>query len=195
MFTEVTCHEVRDCIEKIRREIRTRVIVLTGAGDKFFCIGGRKDLEIDSTTYAGVLPTLEMYEAIDKLQKPVIASVNGFAVGGGNVLQVVCDITIAKVPGSWELPLVVGRLARSGKYQAVIAVGAVIRGETPHFDYVAGECAKGLATCGGDLPVVFGVLTTDSVDQAWDRAGLKSGNKGAEAALTALEMISLLEQV
>ena len=68
MFTEVTCHEVRDCIEKIRREIRTRVIVLTGAGDKFFCIGGRKDLEIDSTTYAGVLPTLEMYEAIDKLQ-------------------------------------------------------------------------------------------------------------------------------
>ena len=96
MFTEVTCHEVRDCIEKIRREIRTRVIVLTGAGDKFFCIGGRKDLEIDSTTYAGVLPTLEMYEAIDKLQKPVIASVNGFAVGGGNVLQVVCDITIAK---------------------------------------------------------------------------------------------------
>ena len=96
MFTEVTCHEVRDCIEKIRREIRTRVIVLTGAGDKIFCIGGRKDLEIDSTTYAGVLPTLEMYEAIDKLQKPVIASVNGCAVGGGNVLQVVCDITIAK---------------------------------------------------------------------------------------------------
>ena len=96
MFTEVTCHEVRDCIEKIRREIRTRVIVLTGAGDKFFCIGGRKDLEIDSTTYAGVLPTLEMYEAIDKLQKPVIASVNGYAVGGGQVLQVMCDITIAK---------------------------------------------------------------------------------------------------
>lgn len=96
MFTETMCHEIRDCIEGIRRENRTRVIVLTGAGDKFFCIGGRKDLAIKSTLYAGTLPTLEMYEAIDKLQKPVIASVNGFAVGGGNVLQVVCDLTIAK---------------------------------------------------------------------------------------------------
>jgi naphthoate synthase len=82
MFTETMCHEIRDCINAIRRETRTRVVVITGAGDKFF--------------YAGVLPTLEMYESIDRLQKPVIASVNGFAVGGGNVLQVVCDLTIAK---------------------------------------------------------------------------------------------------
>lgn len=96
MFTAVTCHEIRDCIEGIRRETRTRVVVLTGAGDKFFCIGGRKDAMEDTNLYAGVLPTLEMYDAIDKLQKPVIAMVNGFAVGGGNVLQVVCDLTIAK---------------------------------------------------------------------------------------------------
>jgi naphthoate synthase len=96
MFNVTMCHEIRDCIEKIRRETRTRVIVITGAGDKFFCIGGRKDGMEDTTLYAGVLPTLEMYEAIDRLQKPVIASVNGFAVGGGNVLQLVCDMTIAK---------------------------------------------------------------------------------------------------
>ncbi|ATE64387.1 enoyl-CoA hydratase-related protein [Rhizorhabdus dicambivorans] len=96
MFTETMCHELRDCIEQIRRETRTRVVVLTGAGDKFFCIGGRKDGMEDTNLYAGVLPTLEMYEAIDRLQKPVIASVNGFAVGGGNVLQMVCDLTIAK---------------------------------------------------------------------------------------------------
>lgn len=96
MFTPVTCVEIRDCIEAIRRETRTRVVVLTGAGEKFFCIGGRKDGMEDTTLYAGVLPTLEMYDAIDKLQKPVIAMVNGFAVGGGNVLQTVCDLSIAK---------------------------------------------------------------------------------------------------
>ena len=96
MFTAAMCHEIRDCIEGIRRETRTRVVVLTGAGDKFFCIGGRKEGMEDTILYAGTLPTLEMYEAIDKLQKPVIASVNGFAVGGGNVLQMVCDCTIAK---------------------------------------------------------------------------------------------------
>ncbi len=96
MFTAEMCHEIRDCINDIRRETRTRVVVLTGAGDRFFCIGGRKDGMEDTKLYAGVLPTLEMYEAIDKLQKPVIASVNGFAVGGGNVLQMVCDLTIAK---------------------------------------------------------------------------------------------------
>lgn len=96
MFTETMCHEIRDCINAIRRETRTRVIVLTGAGDRFFCIGGRKDGMEDTKLYAGVLPTLEMYESIDRLQKPVIASVNGFAVGGGNVLQMVCDMTIAR---------------------------------------------------------------------------------------------------
>jgi naphthoate synthase len=96
MFTPVMCREIRDCIEGIRRETRTRVLVLTGAGDRFFCIGGRKEGLDETKLYAGVLPTLDMYEAIDRLQKPVIASVNGYAVGGGNVLQMVCDLTIAK---------------------------------------------------------------------------------------------------
>ncbi|MCE2390994.1 MAG: enoyl-CoA hydratase/isomerase family protein [Proteobacteria bacterium] len=96
MFTAEMCHEVRDCINDIRRETRTRVVVLTGAGERFFCIGGRKDGMPDTQLYPGVLPTLEMYESIDRLQKPVVASVNGFAVGGGNVLQMVCDVTIAK---------------------------------------------------------------------------------------------------
>ena len=96
MFTHVMCHEIRDCINEIRRETRTRVVVLTGAGDRFFCIGGRKTGMPETNLYAGVLPTLDIYESIDRLQKPVIASVNGFAVGGGNVLQMVCDVTIAK---------------------------------------------------------------------------------------------------
>jgi naphthoate synthase len=96
MFTVEMCHEIRNCINEIRRETRTRVVVLTGAGNKFFCIGGRKDGMEDTKLYGGVLPTLEMYEAIDRLQKPVIASVNGYAVGGGNVLQIVSDLTIAK---------------------------------------------------------------------------------------------------
>ncbi len=96
MFTPEMCHEIRDCINEVRLETRTRVLVITGAGEKFFCIGGRKEGLEDTHLYAGVLPTLEMYEAIDRLQKPVIASVNGYAVGGGNVLQVVCDMTIAK---------------------------------------------------------------------------------------------------
>jgi naphthoate synthase len=96
MFTFEMCHEIRDCINQIRRETRTRVVVITGAGEKFFCIGGRKDGMEKTSLYAGVIPALDMYESIDRLQKPVIASVNGFAVGGGNVLQVVCDMTIAK---------------------------------------------------------------------------------------------------
>jgi naphthoate synthase len=96
MFTAQMCHDIRDCIDEIRRETRTRVLIITGAGDKFFCIGGRKDGLQDTNLYAGMLPTLEIYESIERLQKPVIASVNGFAVGGGQVLQVMCDITIAK---------------------------------------------------------------------------------------------------
>lgn len=103
-------------------------------------------------------------------------------------------ITTVRVPGAWELPIVVDRLAASGDYDAVVALGCVIRGGTPHFEYVAGECAKGLsqvATQRG-IPVAFGVLTTDTIEQAIERAGTKAGNKGAEAALSALEMISLL---
>jgi len=96
MFTPTTCLEIRDCIEDIRRETRTRVLIITGAGDKFFCIGGRKDDLPETRLYPGAPPTLEMYDAIERLQKPVIASVNGYAVGGGHVLHVVCDLTIAK---------------------------------------------------------------------------------------------------
>ncbi len=96
MFTPAMCHEIRDCINDVRRETRTRVLVVTGAGDRFFCIGGRKEGMEETTLYAGMLPTLEIYESIERLQKPVIAMVNGYAVGGGQVLQVMCDLTVAK---------------------------------------------------------------------------------------------------
>lgn len=104
-------------------------------------------------------------------------------------------ITVARCPGSWELPLVAKRLAASGTYDSVIALGAVIRGETPHFDYVAGEAAKGLAMVQMEtnVPVIFGVLTTDTTDQAQARAGGKAGNKGYDAAVSAIEMVNLLE--
>ena len=106
-------------------------------------------------------------------------------------------VTVVRVPGSYEMPLVCQRLARSGKYDAVIALGCVIRGGTAHFDYVAGEAAKGLASTAlsTGVPVVFGVLTTDTIEQAVDRAGVKMGNKGAEAAVTAIEMVNLLRQL
>ncbi len=107
------------------------------------------------------------------------------------------QITLVRVPGAWELPLVVNRLARKGDCDAVIALGAVIRGGTPHFEHVAGECTKGLAQASmeHDVPVAFGVLTVDTIEQAIERAGTKAGNKGAEAALSALEMVDLLAQV
>jgi 6,7-dimethyl-8-ribityllumazine synthase len=102
-------------------------------------------------------------------------------------------IGVARTPGSWEMPLVVRRLARSGRFSAIITVGAVIRGATPHFDYVAGECTKGLAQVMMEtgVPVLFGVLTTDTIEQAVERAGTKAGNKGWDAAMAALEMVSL----
>lgn len=107
------------------------------------------------------------------------------------------DITVVKVPGAYELPLAVKKMAESDRFDAVIALGAVIRGGTPHFEYVAGECVKGLSQVGlnTNKPVAFGVLTVDSIEQAIERAGTKAGNKGAEAAITAIEMISLLRQL
>jgi 6,7-dimethyl-8-ribityllumazine synthase len=104
------------------------------------------------------------------------------------------QIDVVYAPGAFEMPLVAQKLARSGSYSAVIALGAVIRGGTPHFEYVAGECTKGLAQVSLDagIPVTFGVLTVDTIEQAIERSGTKAGNKGAEAALTALEMVSLL---
>jgi 6,7-dimethyl-8-ribityllumazine synthase len=107
------------------------------------------------------------------------------------------NIDIAYVPGAYEIPLVAQRMAASKKYDAVICLGAVIRGSTPHFDYVAGECAKGISAVQmkHDLPVIFGVLTTDTIEQAIERAGTKAGNKGADAAMAAIEMINLLRQL
>ncbi len=104
------------------------------------------------------------------------------------------NIDLAWVPGAYEIPLVAQKMAQSGKYDAIICLGAVIRGSTPHFDYVAGEAAKGIAQVAlqNGLPVIFGVLTTDSIDQAIERAGTKAGNKGYDAAVTAIEMCNLL---
>jgi 6,7-dimethyl-8-ribityllumazine synthase len=103
------------------------------------------------------------------------------------------NVTVVRVPGAWEIPIVAKRLAGSGKVDAVIALGAVIRGSTPHFDYVAGEAAGGLssAASGSAVPILFGVLTTESIEQAIERAGTKAGNKGWDAAVSAIEMVSL----
>ena len=107
------------------------------------------------------------------------------------------DITIVKVPGAYELPIAVKQMIAQDDFDAIIALGAVIRGGTPHFEYVAGECVKGLSQVGlaAGLPVAFGVLTVDTIEQAIERAGTKAGNKGAEAALTAIEMVSLSRQL
>ncbi len=107
------------------------------------------------------------------------------------------NITIAYCPGSFEIPLTVKKIAASGKYDAVIALGAVIRGSTPHFDYIATEVTKGVASIGLEtgVPCILGVLTTDTIEQAIERAGSKSGNKGFEAAVSAIEMASLLDSI
>ena len=107
------------------------------------------------------------------------------------------DIAIAWVPGAFEIPLAAKRLASSGDYDAVVALGAVIRGSTPHFDYVSAEVSKGVAQVGleSGVPVIFGVLTTDTIEQAIERAGSKSGNKGAAAALAAVEMVDLFKKI
>ena len=107
------------------------------------------------------------------------------------------DIHIIKAPGAYELPLAVQKVAATGRYDAIIALGAVIRGSTPHFDHVAGECVKGLSTVSlqHGIPVAFGVLTVDTIEQAIERAGTKAGNKGAEAALSSIEMVNLIRDL
>jgi 6,7-dimethyl-8-ribityllumazine synthase len=104
------------------------------------------------------------------------------------------DLQIVRVPGAWEMPIAAQRLAASKRFDAIIALGAVIRGGTPHFEYIAGECTRGLSQISmqHDIPVAFGVLTVDTVEQAIERAGTKAGNKGAAAAMSAIEMINLL---
>lgn len=106
------------------------------------------------------------------------------------------NIEVLRVPGAYEIPLVAQKMARSGRYDAVICLGAVIRGATPHFDFVANEAAKGIAQASmdADLPIIFGILTTDTIEQAIERAGTKAGNKGADCAMTAIEMVNLLAQ-
>ena len=107
------------------------------------------------------------------------------------------DITVVRVPGAFEMPLALEKIATKGEYDALVALGAVIRGGTPHFEYVAGECVKGMAQVSlkHGVPVAFGVLTVDTIEQAIERAGTKAGNKGAEAALSAIEMVNLLRQL
>jgi 6,7-dimethyl-8-ribityllumazine synthase len=119
----------------------------------------------------------------------VAGALDAIARHGGNLERV----TLVRVPGAWEMPPVAARLARSKKFDAVIALGAVIRGSTPHFDYVAGEASKGLASAqtAAGVPIAFGVLTTDTIEQAIERAGTKAGNKGWDAAVSAIEMVAL----
>jgi 6,7-dimethyl-8-ribityllumazine synthase len=107
------------------------------------------------------------------------------------------DIDIVKVPGAFEIPLIAKKLAKTERYHAVICLGAVIRGATPHFDYVSAEVSKGIAVVGleSETPVIFGVVTTDTIEQAIERAGAKSGNKGWDAAITAIEMVNLMDRI
>ena len=107
------------------------------------------------------------------------------------------DIVIYKVPGAFELPLTAKKLAKSNRFDAIICLGAVIRGATPHFEYISAEVSKGIASVGleTEIPVVFGVLTTDTIEQAIERAGTKSGNKGADAAMSAIEMVDLFKKI
>lgn len=136
----------------------------------------------------------------------VVARFNSFIVDGleGGAIDALrrhgvqdSEIDIIRVPGAFEIPLAAQAMAESDKYAGIIALGAVIRGSTPHFDFVAGECTKGLATVSMDhnVPMGFGVLTVDSIEQAIERAGTKAGNKGAEAAMTVVEMINVLKKI
>lgn len=145
-------------------------------------VTGQARIAIISARFNGFIVSQLEAGAIDTLQRHGVAGT---------------DITVVRVPGAFEIPVVAARLARSGKYDAVIALGAVIRGSTAHFDHVAGACSRGLASVGAEsgVPVIFGVLTTDNIEQAIERAGTKAGNKGGEAAVTAIEMISLLRQL
>lgn len=126
----------------------------------------------------------------DRLLQGAIDTLRRHGVDGGQI-----DVAVA--PGAFEIPLVIKRMAMSGKYDALIAIGCVIRGATPHFEYVAGECSRGVSrvSLDYDIPIGFGVLTVDTVEQAIERAGTKSGNKGVDATLAAIEMAGLLRQL
>ena len=151
-------------------EIRTIEGVFAAGEARFALVASRFNSFVVESLIAGAVDTLRRHGVAD------------------------AQITLVRSPGAFELPLVVQKVAASGNYDAIVALGAVIRGGTPHFEYVAGECTKGIAqvSLASGLPVAFGVLTVDTIEQAIERAGTKAGNKGAEAALSALEMVSLL---
>ncbi len=146
---------------------------LIAKGKKFAVIASRFNSFITDKLVEGALDALKRHDAEEK------------------------DISIIKVPGAFEIPYLAAKIAKSKKYDAIICVGAIIRGNTPHFDYVAAEAAKGVAAASLDsgVPVIFGILTTDSIEQAIERAGTKAGNKGADAALSAIEMANLYEKI
>ena len=146
---------------------------LNGSGQKLGIVLGRFNSFIGDALLSGALDVLSRH-GIDE-----------------------SDLSVAYVPGAFEIPLAVKKMAQSGSYDGVIALGAVIRGSTPHFDFVAGECAKGLnhTQLETGVPVGFGVLTVDTIEQAIERAGTKAGTKGAEAAMTVLEMVNLLKSL
>ncbi|MFC3094771.1 6,7-dimethyl-8-ribityllumazine synthase [Alteromonas sediminis] len=144
---------------------------MRATGKKFAIVVSRFNSFVVESLLEGALDTLERHGEVNET-----------------------DITLVRVPGAYELPLAAKKVAQSKKYDAIIALGAVIRGGTPHFDFVAGECNKGLAQVSleFDIPVSFGVITTDSIEQAIERSGTKAGNKGSEAALGALEMVNVI---
>jgi 6,7-dimethyl-8-ribityllumazine synthase len=147
--------------------------VLSAEGMKFALVVARFNDFISSRLLSGALDALKRHRAADE------------------------DQTVVWVPGSFEIPLVSRRLAASGRYDAVLALGAIIRGSTAHFDYVAAEVSKGVAQASLEtgVPVIFGVLTTDTIEQAVERAGTKAGNKGADAAMAGVEMVDLLRKL
>jgi 6,7-dimethyl-8-ribityllumazine synthase len=154
-------------------QIRTIEGELTAGGARFALLASRFNSFIVEHLVQGAADTLRRHGAADEAME------------------------IIRVPGAFELPLAAQRLAATRRYQAVIALGAVIRGSTPHFEYIAGSCVRGLADVAlqSRIPVVCGVLTVDTIEQAIERAGTKAGNKGAEAALSALEMVNLLAKL
>ncbi|ROL56054.1 6,7-dimethyl-8-ribityllumazine synthase [Bacteroidetes/Chlorobi group bacterium MS-B_bin-24] len=153
--------------------VKTIEGILDASGRKFAIVVSRWNQFIVSKMLDGALDALRRHKVADE------------------------NITIVYCPGSFEIPLISKKLALSKQYDAIIALGAVIRGATPHFDYIASEVAKGIAQVNLEtgVPVVFGVLTTDTIEQAIERAGSKSGNKGFDAAMAAIELVSLLEKI
>lgn len=153
--------------------IRTIEGGLTVSGARFCVVVARWNSFVVDSLEAGAIDTLKRHGANEE------------------------DITVVRLPGAFEMPLVLDKVAASGEYDGIVALGAVIRGGTPHFEYVAGEAVKGMAqvTLNHGVPIAFGVLTVDTIEQAIERAGTKAGNKGGEAAASTIEMVNLLRQL